>query len=253
MLRFFMLCLAMSTATAQDLSEEQLRDMLGPQSRLMIDESLSAGQAYARLIKGEPSSSVLLELGAYFSTTSKHLHAMSCFEKVLTQDKENAEAKAGLENARNRVQYLAGRLTHFEADYQKTKNYQSRCSQAAILFHLGKPREGIQIITELLELGEDNQEIRGLRYSFQQSFFLKKMALEQLAASHRNALTSKDLDLALTTLGQMIFISMGELPADPYFQRLVETFPEQIEKNKIAKLTETMIDWKVGWPETEEG
>jgi tetratricopeptide (TPR) repeat protein len=253
MIRFILLWLAMGTALSQEMTEQQLRDMLGPQANLLISESLPAGQAYAKLINEGKSVDMLNALGEYFTTVGKPMHARSTYEKTLALNAQNETAKSGLATSKERIEYLAGRLQHFESEYQKTNNYQNRCSQAAILFHIGKPREAITLLKELQEAGEVNQEIQGLQYSFQQSFFLKKMALEVLAADHRQALGDKNLEAALVSLGQMIFLSMGEMPTQPYFERLETVFPEEFDKNRIAKLTAYVIDWNVDWPSAKEG
>ena len=206
------------------------------QRDLLRRESEAPGRTYAKLFQKGRDPALLASLGEHYMKISKPVQARTHFKLALDVDPDLAAAKEGYASAESRIQYLDERLKHFQGLREKEKKAMHACSQAAILFHLGYSEDALQILQDAsVEMGTDF-DIRAMVATIRQGDTVEVAALEALRDSFVAAMDAKDLEGSLTVLGQMIFVSLGKIPPEPYLAALQKNFPQETFDEKVAAI-----------------
>ena len=191
---------------------------LEAQSQNILKGSLEAGQAYSELFREGKELDAYNRLGFLYQDISKPIHAKYFFGEALKIDPNNQEAKEGVSVSEERIAYLESRIQTFNEEIAKTQNHQKYCAKAAVLFHLGKAADALNVLDGYLQSDASNREVLGLRNTFLQGLEAKRQAHLFLEQQFQQAIAGKQLDQALTNLGQMVFYLSGQ-GSDPILCR----------------------------------
>ncbi len=203
-----------------------------PQVLAIVNDSLPAGKLYAKMFATGLDAESLTDLGTLFRKEGKPLHALEQFQKALTLQPENQAAKAAKDEALARVAYLEERIKVFQEKFNKDGKVTDYCSAAAILFHLGRGKEAFQLLGQFLEKNS-NEEVSSLQFTFMQGLNMRGMAAQILQGSFHQAVSEKDLEQALTILGQIQFVTLNTYPTETLVQQLGLTFGNQLNAMNV--------------------
>ena len=205
------------------------------QRNFRIEESKVPGETYALLFQKGGQADLYSRLGELYLKQSKPIQANRHFKEALKLDPKSKEASEGAKTAKERINYLGDRIKYFMDKKQKDKNYQHDCSKASILFHLGFPHDAFETLSKADQEFQNNTEIGYLRGTFEKGVAINKMALQAVRDDFERSVAGKQFHKALENLGQLLFLSLGRIPTEPYLQTLKKEFPDEFSKMPIGE------------------
>ncbi len=221
----------------------QNRKTLEAMVEIRLSESVEAGQILARIAKDGPTVGLWNALARDFTTQAKPVQAIYCHNQALGLDPKNEEALAGVQKAKDKLVFLKKQAERYR-EKAGADNLSGYCSQAAIVFHLGKPKIALDILSRAIgEHGQDS-ELVGLQNTFQQGLLIDRAAMEFLFKGFNEGLKEKNFEDALTNLSRIYFLSLGMLKTEPLIDKLIRAFPEKLDKSRLMQTLKPLTDLK---------
>ncbi|CAM2066605.1 hypothetical protein SCOR_14600 [Sulfidibacter corallicola] len=210
-----------------------------PQDYMMAAQAReAAGEIYFKLMKEGPAAEQYAALAEIFFDDSQPLPARFYYELAVAKDPENKALQEGLKKIEDRLTYLDQRFKHFTERSKNEKKPNAYGSMAAIKFHMGYRREGVEILqTAINNFGEDPR-IAPLIRTFQTQVANDRAIILALNEGVQKSIENGDVDAALKLVGQMIFVSSGHPDIMAVVQSVEKTKPQSIHPETLALIEE---------------
>jgi len=239
-----MIILLLAACLAQNPEAAQNQQTMDAMVQIRLDETVEPAQILTRVALDGPAADLWNELAGSFMFAAKPIQAKHFYQRALELDPENQDAKAGVKEAGERIDFLNQRIDHFVDKAETEKDFKSRCSQAAIIFHLGEPVEAIEILKRALDEYNGEEEVRGLLTTLSQGMIIDRLAMDKLFKQFNQGMEENKKEQAVKSLSQIYVISLGLLKTEPLIEKLTTAFPEQLDKARLATALQPLVGLK---------
>jgi len=160
------------------------------------------------LIEG-PSDDLLNEWAQSLLDDSRPFQARFLFQQALKINKKSKQAKAGLQGAKDRLDYLEKRYEEFKRQALQGKNPADFGSMAAIRYHQGFHELALEIIHIGKTKYAGSDDLSSLTMTFRLGQSHQDEMLDKIEDEMQHAIMEGKIEDAVIAVGRMLSIGLG--------------------------------------------